>query len=1057
MSDKNSRTLTLLTALTFLYDSSVLLFWPQLFFQRFTNQFRILEIIAGGFLFLLSSIFLLREWLADNWFSKYGLNLIGGVFLLCLASFHWLNQNYVTSLLLFGLAFASFISSFIWKSGKRNFISTSLFGIAYLLTGLAAIWIILLQYQIPRNLIIPYLAQFVLFVISLILNFSLIFIEPGSTTRKVFQILIAIPWLIFTLLLSLNFATLPAAIIAAFIGMSQILFDSIEFANLKNSKLARTAFAILSMVLTLQLILLLGESLTVGSTKVGTLFSMSSVAYFQSPVLLFANLIFSVLPLQIISFFIARFTSQFEIIQRLASGKNIKASQSQWNKNAIIEGGPINEVVENYSILAKKTESISRMRQVLVEGSQEQQEENNYSSEISGLAELSQQLETTLEIPVAAQLLASSLQKMFRCGFCCVLTHSPEERRLIPIAAAGADAKTIPSRYRMRTSEGLVSRAIRARKAILFNADTSDVSPLMSIELTNFNSLIIVPLENGGFLEGVIFIADKKSQFFNSRHLELADTAGSQLIAAWGRYNLYRSMVELMQVSSSLTGISELQTLLTKIAEVGKQILKNRFCTIVVSLQEKVQLGYTGNAPELLSSIQRYRGAFFGELTQSSESFVIRDTRKDPRTRRIRIDSPDLSNALISPIRLRGITIGAIFAFGKRRGVTFSEQDCFIANLLALQASALIEGCMLDQELRANLVSTRLLHGLSVRISQAGDLESANKAIAETALGLSQAPTCGLVLFSLDGNIEAQTYLSIKRNYQEHPLAIIHQAMETRKMVSRPASGETRQVCFPIQTNRRCYGGLWLEVENDFIQNEQLVEELRNLINQASVALERSILLKESTQQSDQISEAYYQLQLTYDHTLMALVSAIEMRDRETEGHCIRVAQLAIAIGKELGLGQAELKALERGSLLHDIGKIGISDAILHKSSSLTVEEWKIMRQHPKIGAKIIQNIPFLRDAVGVVLNHQERWDGSGYPRGIRGEAIPVLARIFSVADVFDALISERPYHQKISPQDAHEYLKFQANILFDPEAVKIFSQLFEKPSFLRNLGFHEI
>ena len=166
---------------------------------------------------------------------------------------------------------------------------------------------------------------------------------------------------------------------------------------------------------------------------------------------------------------------------------------------------------------------------------------------------------------------------------------------------------------------------------------------------------------------------------------------------------------------------------------------------------------------------------------------------------------------------------------------------------------------------------------------------------------------------------------------------------------------------------------------------------------------------------------------------------------------------MAIAIGKELGLGQAELKALERGSLLHDIGKIGISDAILHKSSSLTVEEWKIMRQHPKIGAKIIQNIPFLRDAVGVVLNHQERWDGSGYPRGIRGEAIPVLARIFSVADVFDALISERPYHEKISPQDAHEYLKFQANILFDPEAVKIFSQLFEKPSFLRNLGFHEI
>ena len=205
MSDKNSRTLTLLTVLAFLYDSLILLFWPQLFFQRFTNQFRIVEIIAGGFLFLLSSIFLLREWFAANWFSKYGLTLIGGVFLFCLASFHWLNQNLVTSLLLFGLVFATIISSFLLKSEKRKLLSTSLFGIAYLLAGLAAIWIILLQYQVPRNLIIPYLAQFVLFVISLILNFSLIFIEPGSHARKIFQILIAIPWFFFTLLLSLKF------------------------------------------------------------------------------------------------------------------------------------------------------------------------------------------------------------------------------------------------------------------------------------------------------------------------------------------------------------------------------------------------------------------------------------------------------------------------------------------------------------------------------------------------------------------------------------------------------------------------------------------------------------------------------------------------------------------------------------------------------------------------------------------------------------------------------------------------------------------------------------
>ena len=500
-----------------------------------------------------------------------------------------------------------------------------------------------------------------------------------------------------------------------------------------------------------------------------------------------------------------------------------------------------------------------------------------------------------------------------------------------------------------------------------------------------------------------------------------------------------------------------MQTLLTQIAEVSKRILKTRFSAIILSLQDKVQIGYSGNSPELLGSLRKVYNNFLSDLTQSSESFSIHDIRKDPRTRRIHLEDPELSSALISPIRLRGIMIGAVFAFGKRRGVTFSEQDCFISNLLSLQATALLEGSLLDQELRANLVSTRLLHGLNIRIAQAGDLDSALKAIAETALNLSQATTGGLVLYTLDGNIEGQTFLSNQRSFQEHPHTLIRQAMDTRKLVFKNTGNDLRQACFPIQTNRRCYGGLWLEMGTNFFENTQLIEELKNLINQASVALERSILLIESRQQADQISEAYYQLQLTYDHTLMALVSAIEMRDRETEGHCIRVAQLAISIGKELGLNHADLKALERGSLLHDIGKIGISDFVLRKPGPLTADEWKIMRQHPRIGAKIIQNIPFLQDAVGVVANHQERWDGTGYPRGLKGENIPLLARIFSVADVFDALISDRPYHDKVSPQDAFEFLKFQTNIQFDPKVIKVFTTLYEKPNFLRNLGFNEL
>jgi putative nucleotidyltransferase with HDIG domain len=171
-------------------------------------------------------------------------------------------------------------------------------------------------------------------------------------------------------------------------------------------------------------------------------------------------------------------------------------------------------------------------------------------------------------------------------------------------------------------------------------------------------------------------------------------------------------------------------------------------------------------------------------------------------------------------------------------------------------------------------------------------------------------------------------------------------------------------------------------------------------------------------------------------------MSALDARDRETEGHSTRVSKLAWMLGEELGLTIQPLKALERGALLHDIGKIGISDDILHKSGALTEDEWRIMRIHPDIGARIVEGIPFLQDTLPVIRYHHERWDGSGYPSGLKGEEIPLYARIFAVADVFDALTSSRTYRNKSSPEEALEYMREQAGCLFDPVIVEALSNL---------------
>jgi putative nucleotidyltransferase with HDIG domain len=162
-------------------------------------------------------------------------------------------------------------------------------------------------------------------------------------------------------------------------------------------------------------------------------------------------------------------------------------------------------------------------------------------------------------------------------------------------------------------------------------------------------------------------------------------------------------------------------------------------------------------------------------------------------------------------------------------------------------------------------------------------------------------------------------------------------------------------------------------------------------------------------------------------------MSALDARDRETEGHSTRVSRITCLLGEEIGLSGQQLKALERGALLHDIGKIGIKDEILHKPGKLTDEEWKVMRIHPDIGARIVEGIPFLQDTLPIIRYHHERWDGSGYPVGLKSNEIPLPARIFAIADVFDALTSKRTYRNKSSAEEAIEYLRSQSGIQFDP------------------------
>ena len=214
-------------------------------------------------------------------------------------------------------------------------------------------------------------------------------------------------------------------------------------------------------------------------------------------------------------------------------------------------------------------------------------------------------------------------------------------------------------------------------------------------------------------------------------------------------------------------------------------------------------------------------------------------------------------------------------------------------------------------------------------------------------------------------------------------------------------------------------------------------EFLEMLASQTAIAIDNARLF-------DSLQQANLELTIAYEATLEGWVRALDMRDRETEGHTQRVTELTVRLAERMGIRGEALVHIRRGALLHDIGKIAIPDSILLKPEPLTDEEWEIMRRHPVYAYELLSPIEFLRPALDIPYCHHERWNGTGYPRGLKGEQIPLAARIFAVVDVWDALRSDRPYRPAWSEEEALAYIRQQAGKHFDPHVVEVFLQMLE-------------
>ncbi len=247
------------------------------------------------------------------------------------------------------------------------------------------------------------------------------------------------------------------------------------------------------------------------------------------------------------------------------------------------------------------------------------------------------------------------------------------------------------------------------------------------------------------------------------------------------------------------------------------------------------------------------------------------------------------------------------------------------------------------------------------------------------------------------------------------------------------------QHCAPILVGNKTIGVLEVFQRKPFTPTSDWLILFDAIATQTGLALDYNTIFAD-------LQKAFMDLKVSYEATIDGWSRAMDFRDQETEGHSKRVTTLTTTLAVRMGLKGEKIDEINRGALLHDIGKIGIPDSVLKKPGPLDEEEWKLMKRHPVIAFRMLENIPYLKNSLNIPLHHHEKWDGSGYPEGLKGEAIPIEARLFSVVDVYDALTSHRPYRDAWSMEKTVAYIREQSGRQFDPTVVKEFLAILESP-----------
>jgi GAF domain-containing protein len=415
-------------------------------------------------------------------------------------------------------------------------------------------------------------------------------------------------------------------------------------------------------------------------------------------------------------------------------------------------------------------------------------------------------------------------------------------------------------------------------------------------------------------------------------------------------------------------------------------------------------------------------------------------------------------SAVYVPLQAEGQVIGILQLQSYTKG-RYTPADAELLGLVANTAAAAIQNARLFAQLRHRVDQLSALHSVDVAISSTTDLRISLQTVLENitrqlrvdaaSVLLLNPATLTLQYIAGEGFLTSQiTHASFSLGKGQASAAILDRRIVHIPDLTAPGVEFVRSslvaaekfvayLAAPLIAKGEVKGVLEIFHRAPLDLDEERTSFLEMLAGQAALAIDNALLF-------EGLERANVELTMAYDATIEGWSQALELRDQETQGHSSRVLELTLRLAAALGLSDKELKDIRQGVLLHDIGKMGIPDSILHKPGPLTDQEWEIMRKHPQYAYDMLAPIVYLRTSLDIPYCHHEKWDGTGYPRALKGETIPIAARIFSVVDVYDALTSDRPYRAAWSREEAIAYILEQSGKHFDPRIVEIFMKVIE-------------